>query len=74
TNVYCSKQKELFPSNHPTFAITYNNIASVYFAKEDFRKALKYYNKELEIRLLSSDLNCVDLMTNYRNLSVVYYN
>jgi tetratricopeptide (TPR) repeat protein len=66
-------EQELFPSNHPTFAITYNNIASVYFSKEDFRNALKYYNKELEIRLLSSNLNYADLVMNYRNLSVIYY-
>ena len=39
--------------NHPSLAITYNNIGSVYYNKSDYDEALNYYNKCRDIQIKS---------------------
>ncbi|CAF4863914.1 unnamed protein product [Rotaria sp. Silwood1] len=40
-------QQKVLSSNDISFALKYNNIASVYSIKKYFRQALNYYHKEL---------------------------
>ncbi|CAF1440021.1 unnamed protein product [Adineta steineri] len=66
------KEKTL-PSNDPSLATSYNNIAGVYYSMEEYSKALSYYERALEIyqKTLSSD-HQLDLATSYNNMGMVY--
>lgn len=38
-------------NDHPYIAESYNNVATVYSAKDDFEKALEYHQKAMVIRI-----------------------
>ncbi|CAF3916699.1 unnamed protein product [Didymodactylos carnosus] len=76
------------PPNHPDIARTYNNIGLVYWNQDiartynniglvygnqgDYEKALKSYEKSLEIRLTALPPNHPDIATTYNNIGSVY--
>ena len=41
--------KKTLPANHPSLATSYNNIGWVYRNKTDYKKALDYYERALDI-------------------------
>ncbi|CAF0951715.1 unnamed protein product [Didymodactylos carnosus] len=55
-------------------ATTYNNMGLVYKNQGDYEKALKYYEKSLEIKLISLPPNHPDIATTYNNIGLVYDN
>ncbi|CAF5040550.1 unnamed protein product [Rotaria sp. Silwood1] len=66
-------QLNLFPSNHPSLAVSYTNIGLVYCNKSDYVQALNYYKKALNIYELSSfSTNYTELAKTYNNISIVY--
>jgi len=60
------------PPNHPDLAKSYNNIGLVYNSKGEYDKALEFYQKSLEINLISLPPNHPDLATSYNNIGLVY--
>jgi tetratricopeptide (TPR) repeat protein len=66
-------EEKTLPTNHPNYAVIYNNIADVYAAQEKYDQALINYHKELEIRLITLEPNYSDLAMTYQNLSIMYY-
>ncbi|CAF3328864.1 unnamed protein product [Rotaria socialis] len=64
---------EILESTHPNLAVTYHHIARVYGKKQNSKKKLEYFHKELNIRLTTPQLNYSDLAANYHNLSLTYY-
>ena len=42
-------RKELFGKKHIYMTTSYNNIGGIYLNKSEYNKALKYYQKTLEI-------------------------
>ena len=60
------------PCNHLDLAMTYNNIASVYFDMGDYRKALSSHEKALSIRQQSLPPTHPDLASSYNNIGSLY--
>ena len=50
-------EQKTLPPNHPFLAISYGNIASVYFKMGQYSEALTFYTKELEIEQQSLPSN-----------------
>ena len=67
-------QQRSLPVNHPSLAISYNNIGSVYDNMGEYSKALSYYEKDLEISEKSLPANHPSLATSYNNIGLVYKN
>ncbi|CAF0898807.1 unnamed protein product [Didymodactylos carnosus] len=55
-------------------ALAHNNLGRVYDNKGDYEKALKSYEKSLEIKLISLPPNHPSIATTYNNIGLVYDN
>ncbi|CAF4193395.1 unnamed protein product [Didymodactylos carnosus] len=53
-------------------ALANNNLGTVYGNQGDYEKALKYYEKSLEIKLISLPPNHPDIARTYNNIGLVY--
>ncbi|CAF1209128.1 unnamed protein product [Didymodactylos carnosus] len=60
-------QKRLLPSNHPSLAITLNNIAYMYYKLGQFSDAFKYTKLALNIQLISLSPDDPDIVLTYNN-------
>lgn len=49
--------EELYGTEHPKTATSYNNIGAVYYKSKEYDKALEYLNKALKIRETKLDPN-----------------
>ncbi|CAF4111032.1 unnamed protein product [Adineta steineri] len=67
-------QQKTLPSNHCSYAMSYNNIGSVYDIMGDYSKALLYYENALKIDKQTLPSNHRDLATTYSNTGLVYNN
>ena len=66
--------EELYGLEHPSTAISYNNIGTVYYNQGDYSKALEYNLKALSIREKVLGLEHPDTTTSYNNIGLVYDN
>ncbi|CAF4945289.1 unnamed protein product [Rotaria socialis] len=65
------KQKSL-PSNHPSLATTYNNIASVHFSMAQYSKAQSSFEMAREIQQKSLPPNHPSLANTYNNIGLMH--
>ncbi len=65
-------KEEVFPTTHPSLAITYNNLASVYQKTEDYYIALQYFQKSLNIKLGNYSPTDLTIAMLYNNIGTVY--
>ena len=73
-------QNQSLPFNHPDFAITYNNIASIYSSVDDYSKARSFIERAMEVaqhslspehpfvQMLQKKLQMFDTMNMYQCL------
>jgi tetratricopeptide (TPR) repeat protein len=52
--------------------MSYNNIGTIHYYKEDYDLALEYYQKALEIRKKVLGESHPDLSTSYNNIGAIY--
>ncbi len=71
---YPYNSKQTLSPNHPSLAISYNNIGGVYQNKGEYTKALSFYEKDLEISRKTLPPNHPSLATSYNNIGWVYRN
>ena len=64
--------KEVFGTEHPDTARSYNDIGAVYDNQGDYAKALEYYQKALEIQEKVLDIEHPNTATSYNNIGYVY--
>jgi len=67
------KEKTLSP-HHSSLAISYGNIAGVYYNMGEYLKALSFYEKALEIQQKTLSSNHSDLANTYNNIGLVHFN
>ena len=67
-----SIRERLYGQEHPSTAVSYNNIGYVYHSIGNYDKALEYYSKALAIREKVLGLEHPDTATSYNNIGGVY--
>jgi len=65
--------EELYGTEHPNTASTYNNIGEVYHTQGDYPKALEYHFKALKIDEKVFGTNHPNTARDYNNIGTVYY-
>jgi tetratricopeptide (TPR) repeat protein len=58
--------------DHPSIAISYNNIGSAFDSKGMYREALENYNKSVKILMKKVPKRHPDLAAVYKNLGFIY--
>lgn len=66
-------KESMLGKDHPETTTTYNNIATVHYAKGDYDKALEYYEKTSEIIESKLGKDHPDTATTYYNIAEVYW-
>jgi len=66
--------KKVHGLEHPNTAITYNNIATVYYNQGKYENALELYQKTLEIKERVVGMEHPSTAITYNNMAVVYHN
>jgi pentatricopeptide repeat protein len=70
----CLKIKKAhYGDNNFKLAVTYNNIADVYYSQGKLEEALEMYMKCLNIKKAHYGDNNFNLATTYNNIASVYY-
>jgi tetratricopeptide (TPR) repeat protein len=64
--------EETYGHEHPSTAISYNNLGMIYVDKGDYDMALKYYVEAIHIKENVLGLGHPDTATTYNNLGYVY--
>ncbi|CAF1381202.1 unnamed protein product [Adineta ricciae] len=64
--------QEIFPSDHLSFAASYNNIGEVYRKMTAYSDALSWYDKSLNIQEQSLPSDHPDLASSYNNMGIIY--
>lgn len=62
----------VYGENHPSVAISYNNIGYVFRKKGKLDESLKYYNKALKFQLKLHGENHADVAYTYMRLSEIH--
>jgi tetratricopeptide (TPR) repeat protein len=62
----------ILPSNHPSIAMTFNNIGQLYFEMKDYSKALENFLKAFPIMLSTLPNNHPQLAQLYANIGSAY--
>ena len=60
------------PSNHPNFSASYMSVSIDYEHIKQFHLSLQYFERSLQIKLLSLFPNHSDLVDRYANIAAVY--
>lgn len=69
----CKMNEELYGSEHPITATSYNNIGNVYYFYGEYEKARDYYEKALKIRVGLLGPNHPETAKSYNNMGDVFY-
>ena len=64
--------KKSVPFNYSTLAITYENIAEMYFKMQKYAEALKLFRKVFKIRQHRLARNSKEIATSYNNIGKTY--
>ncbi|CAF1282459.1 unnamed protein product [Adineta steineri] len=62
------------PSNEGDKALYYNQLGYVQYCRGNYKQAIEYYEKAVEIRKRTLPENHPDLATSYNNIGGAYYN
>jgi tetratricopeptide (TPR) repeat protein len=65
-------EMNILPSNHPSIAITFDNIGQLYFEMKDYSKALENFLKAFPIMLSTLPSNHPQLALLYANIGLAY--
>ncbi len=66
-------RERIYGIEHPSTAVSYNNIGFVYDTKGDYDNALEYYHKALAIKEKVLGVEHPSTAISYNNIGLVYY-